>query len=102
VGELDRSRLFEPSPLTFRESAHERGEARFTVLTVKPSLVPSLEINLHQEDKEAAQRASLETHTSNFSVGSAWLVFQNEIFFKQREIKRIPKKASQRWIELGF
>jgi hypothetical protein len=75
VEEFNRSRLFKPSPLTFRESAHERREARFMVFIVKPSLVPSLERSLHRKVKETTQRASLETHASNnLSVSGAQLV----------------------------
>jgi hypothetical protein len=61
VEEFNRSWLFKPSPLIFRESAHERREAWFMVLVVKPSLVPSRERNLHRKVKEATHRTSLET-----------------------------------------
>jgi hypothetical protein len=76
VGEFDWSRLFKPSPLAFRESAHKRSEAGLMVFTVKLSLVPSSERSLDQKVKEATQRVSLENNASdNLSVSGTRLVF---------------------------
>jgi hypothetical protein len=89
--EFDGSRLFKPSPLAFGESAHERREVRFMVFIVKPGPVPSPKRSLHRKVKETAQRASLETLTSdNFAVRGARLVFQKAVIFKQREVRRNP------------
>jgi hypothetical protein len=91
VGEFDGSWFFMPSPLIFRESAYERKDAWFMVFIVKPCLVPSLERSLHRKVKESTQRVSLKTHASNnLSVGGTWLVFQKEVIFKQRKIRRNP------------
>jgi hypothetical protein len=76
-----------PSPLAFEESVHERRKVRFMVFAIKPSHVPSPERNLHRKVKETTQRVSLETNTSNnFLVRCAWLIFQKEVIFKQREV----------------
>jgi hypothetical protein len=53
------SGLFTPRPLELRESSHERGEARFMVLTVEPYSVPSLERILQGKVEEASTRLSL-------------------------------------------
>ncbi len=91
MGEFDRCRFFNPSPMIFRESAHKSREARFMVLVVKPCPMPSLERSLHRKVKEATQRASLENNASNnLSVIVAWFVFQKEVILKQREIRRDP------------
>jgi hypothetical protein len=65
MGEFKRSRLFTPRPLKFRESAYEWREARFMVLAVEPSHVPSVKGSLHWKVKEAGARAGLETHVSD-------------------------------------
>jgi hypothetical protein len=88
MGEFDGSRFFVPSPLIFRESAYERKDAWFMVFIVKPCLVPSLERSLHRKVKE-----STRTYSNNLSVGGAWLVFQKEVIFKQRKIRRNPKEV---------
>jgi hypothetical protein len=91
VRELDRSRLFKPSPLTFVELAHEGREARIMVFIVESSLVPSLEGSLHRKVKDATRRASLETYAfDNLSVIGARWVFQKEVIFEEREVRRDP------------
>jgi hypothetical protein len=88
VREFNRGRLFTPSPLVFGESAYEGREARFMVLTTKPSHVPSPKRSLNWEFKKATSRASLETHTpDNFSVTGTRLIFQ-KVMFEQWEIRR--------------
>jgi hypothetical protein len=60
MGEFSSSRLFMPGPLKLRESAHERGEARFMVFAIKQSLVPSPERRFHRKVEEATKRMSLD------------------------------------------
>jgi hypothetical protein len=87
--EFDRSRLFDPSPLVFKETAYKGGEFGFKVLAVELGLVPPLKRGLHWEVEEAALRASLKTHTpDNLSVSGTRLVFQEEIILEQREVRR--------------
>jgi hypothetical protein len=94
MGEFKRSRLFTPGPLKFRESAYERREAGFVVLTVEPYSMPSPEGSLHQKVKEASTKAGLETHApDNLVVSGTRLIFQETIVFEQREIGRNAKKC---------
>jgi hypothetical protein len=80
MGEFKRSRLFTPGPLKFRESAYERGEAGFVVLTVEPCPVPSPKDGLHWEVKEADVRVGLEAHTpDNLVVSGARLILQEKV-----------------------
>jgi hypothetical protein len=75
VREFNRSRLFAPCPLVFRESAYEGREAGFMVLTIELGLVPSLKRSLHWEFKNATSRVSLETHTpDNLLVSGTRLI----------------------------
>jgi hypothetical protein len=81
--EFKRSRFFTPWPLKLRESAYERREARFMVLTVEQGFVPSPKGSLHQKVKEASVRVDLETHTSDsLEVSSAQLVFQKKVILE--------------------
>jgi hypothetical protein len=99
--EFKRSMFFTPWPLKFRESANERREDGFVVLTVEPRLVPSLKGGLHWEVKEAGMRARLETHTSdNLAVSSTRLIFQ-EVALEKRKIKRNAKKCLTKMDEDG-
>jgi hypothetical protein len=76
MGEFNRSRLFTPRPLKFRESTYEKGEAGFMVLIVEPRHVPSPKGSFQQKVKEASTRIGLETHPSdNLAVSGALLVF---------------------------
>jgi hypothetical protein len=82
MGELQRSRIFTPGPLKFRESANERREARFLVLVVEPCHVPSLKGSHHRKVKVASTRMGLETHApDNLAVSGAWLIFQEKVVF---------------------
>jgi hypothetical protein len=76
VREFNRSRLLDPSPLIFQESAYEGREAGFSVFTVEPCYVPSSKRGLHWEVQETALSASLKVYTpDNLSVSINWLVF---------------------------
>jgi hypothetical protein len=89
VREFNRSRLFETSTLVFRESSYEGREAGFMVLTIELGLVPSSKGSLHWEFKKAPSRVSLEIHTiDNLSVSGTRLIFQEEVTFEQREVRR--------------
>jgi hypothetical protein len=77
------SRVFTPCPLKLGWSAYKGREAGFMVLTIEPGIVPSSERIFQGKLKKANTRASLESYTSyDFSVCSAWLVFQEEIMFE--------------------
>jgi hypothetical protein len=76
VREFNRSWLFDPGPLVFRESAYEGRDVGFMVLTIEPAPVPSSKKSLHWEFEKDASRASLETHTpDNLSVSGTRLIF---------------------------
>jgi hypothetical protein len=83
MGEFKRSRLFAPGSLKFRESAYERREARFMVLTIESCPMPSPKGSLHWKVKEASARAGLETHApDNLVVRGAQLIFQEKVVFE--------------------
>jgi hypothetical protein len=89
VREFKRSRLCDPTPLVFRESAYKGRQVGFMVLTIEPGHVPSLKRSHHREFKKATSRVSLETHTlNNLSVSGTRLIFQEKIIFEQREAGR--------------
>jgi hypothetical protein len=98
VREFNRSRLFTPSPLVFRELVYEGREAGFLVLTIEPGPMISLKRSFHREFKKAASRVSLETHIpDNLLVSGTRLIFQEEVIFNRGKLGRIPRKASHRW-----
>jgi hypothetical protein len=79
LGEFRGSRLFMPSTLKLRKMTNERGDAGFTVFTIKPGLVPFSERSFLQEIDEVTVGVSLKADTTNnFSIGGAGLVFQKE------------------------
>jgi hypothetical protein len=83
VGEFNESRPFAPSPLEFRKSAYEGGEAGFMVLTVEPGPVPSSKGSFHWKFKKAAMMAGLEAHApDDLPVSGTRLIFQEEVIFE--------------------
>jgi hypothetical protein len=87
--EFDRNCLFAPSPLVFRESACEGGEAGFMVLAIEAGSAPSSKRSLHWEFEKATSRAGSETNTSdNILVGGTQLIFQKHVILQQREVRR--------------
>jgi hypothetical protein len=89
VREFNKSRLFAPSPLVFRELPYEGREAGFMVLIIESSPMPSSKRSLYWEFKKAASRVSLETHTlDNILVSGTRLIFQEKIIFEQRKVRR--------------
>jgi hypothetical protein len=88
--------------MTLKESTNKRREARFMILKIKPSLVPSPERSFHGEVKEAATRASFETNTlDDLSVIGAWLVFQEKLILEQREAWRNSQESFTKMDEDG-
>jgi hypothetical protein len=65
LGEFEWGGLFIPSSLELKESTYKGRGARFMVLTIKPSSMPSLERSLHRKVEEANTRAGLKTYTPN-------------------------------------
>jgi hypothetical protein len=89
VREFNRSRLFTPSPLVFRESAYKGREVGFMVLTIEPGPMPSSKRSLHWVFKKIASRVSLEIHTlDSLLVSGTRLIFQEKIMFEQRKVWR--------------
>jgi hypothetical protein len=77
-------------------------EARFMILKIKRSLVPSPERIFRGEVKEAATRASFETNTlDDLSVIGAWLVFQEKLILEQREAWRNSQESFTKMDEDG-
>jgi hypothetical protein len=84
--------------LELGESAYKEREARFMVLAIEPSPMPSSERNLQRNIEKTSTRAGLKTYTpNNLSVSGAQLVFQEKIVLEQGKIGGIPRNASQRW-----
>jgi hypothetical protein len=80
--------LWAPFPLRRRltPNPNEGREARFMVLTIEPSLIPSLERSFNGEVKKAAIGVSLETNApDDFSVTGARLIFRGKIILEQRK-----------------
>jgi hypothetical protein len=89
--ELEWSWLFTPSSLELMEPAYKWKEAGFMVLTIEPCSVPSLERSFQRKVKEANAWAGLKTYSpNNLLVTGTRLVFQEEVFFEQREVGRNP------------
>jgi hypothetical protein len=83
LGEIEGCWLFMPSTLELRKVTYKWREARFMVFTIKPGHMPSPEGNFHWQIDESTVGASLKANTTdNFSIGSAQLVFQEEIIFE--------------------
>jgi hypothetical protein len=91
LGELEQSRLFTPSFLELEELAYKWREAGFVVLAIEPCSVPSPDRSFQRKVDKANARAGLQTYSpNNLSVSGTRLVFQEEVFFEQREIGKNP------------
>jgi hypothetical protein len=89
---FEQSRLFTPSSLELKESAYDRGEVGFLVLTVEPCSVPSPERIFQGKFKKTSTRVSLQANAEyDFSVCGARLVSQEKIILEQRKVGRNPK-----------
>jgi hypothetical protein len=80
--------------LELGESAYKEREARFMVLAIEPSPMPSSERNLQRNIEKTSTRAGLKTYTpNNLSVSGAQLVFQEKIVLEQGKIGGNSKKC---------
>jgi hypothetical protein len=82
LGKFKWSRLFAPSVVKLRGSAHEGREVGFMIISIEPCPVPSLKRSFQGKIKEASIRASLETYApNNLPVGGTRLVLQEKVVF---------------------
>jgi hypothetical protein len=91
LGEFEWSWLLTPCSLELEEMGNTRREARFMVLTVEPSHMPSPQRSFQRKVKKASVRVGLKTHAlDDFPVCGARLILQEKVNFEQRKVQRNP------------
>jgi hypothetical protein len=102
LDKLEWSRLFTPSAIELRESAHEGREAGFMILAIEPCPMPSSKRCFQGKIEEASRRAGLETNApNNLPVGGTRLAPQ-EVVFGRGKLGGILRKTSQRWMKIAI
>jgi hypothetical protein len=67
----------------------EGGKAGFVVFAIKPLFMPTLERGFQWKIEEIMVRMNLDANiTDDLSLGSDTLVFQEEVMFEKREIRK--------------